>query len=128
VAIAKSSSTSAQACAIAVPQVVVGDCELEDGLIPLVQAAREAIVNAAKHAGVAEVSVYAEVEPEKVTVFVRDRGKGFDPDTVPEDRHGLAGSIRGRMTRHGGAVRLRTAAGEGTEVQLEMPRKTEARA
>ncbi|WP_231642541.1 PspC domain-containing protein [Nocardia sp. NRRL S-836] len=125
----------AQACAeveddfaIVVPQVVVGDCELEDGLIPLVQAAREAIVNAAKHAGVAEVSVYAEVEPEKVTVFVRDRGKGFDPDTVPEDRHGLAGSIRGRMNRHGGAVRLRTAPGEGTEVQLEMPRKTEARA
>ncbi|TWP45233.1 PspC domain-containing protein [Lentzea tibetensis] len=124
----------AQACAeveddfaIAVPQVVVGDCELEDGLFALVQAAREAMVNAAKHAGVSEVSVYAEVEPEKVTVFVRDRGKGFDPDAVPEDRHGLSGSIRGRMDRHGGEVRLRTALGEGTEVQLEMPRKTEAR-
>jgi signal transduction histidine kinase len=113
--------------AIAVSQVVVGDCELEDGMFALVQASKEAVVNAAKHAGVAEVSVYAEVEPDKVTVFVRDRGKGFDPDTVPEDRHGLAGSIRGRMDRHGGQVRLRTAPGEGTEVQLEMPRKTEAR-
>ncbi|WP_352243848.1 PspC domain-containing protein [Lentzea sp. NBRC 105346] len=124
----------AQACAeveddfaIAVPQVVVGDCVLADGLYALVQAAREAMVNAAKHAGVSEVSVYAEVEPDKVTVFVRDRGKGFDPDTVPEDRHGLSGSIRGRMDRHGGEVRLRTALNEGTEVQLEMPRKTEAR-
>ncbi|USX50772.1 PspC domain-containing protein [Lentzea sp. HUAS12] len=113
--------------AIAVSQVVVGDCELEDGMFALVQASKEAMVNAAKHAGVAEVSVYAEVEPEKVTVFVRDRGKGFDPDAVPEDRHGLAGSIRGRMSRHGGEVRLRTAPGEGTEVQLEMPRKQEAR-
>ncbi|MFI6099026.1 PspC domain-containing protein [Lentzea sp. NPDC051213] len=113
--------------AIAVSQVVVGDCELEDGMFALVQATKEAVVNAAKHAGVSEVSVYAEVEPEKVTVFVRDRGKGFDPDAVPEDRHGLAGSIRGRMDRHGGEVRLRTAPGEGTEVQLEMPRKTEAR-
>ncbi|MFD5829818.1 PspC domain-containing protein [Lentzea sp. NPDC060358] len=128
------SSAIAQSCAevedgfaIAVSQVVVGDCELEDGMFALVQASKEAMVNAAKHAGVGEVSVYAEIEPDKVTVFVRDRGKGFDPESVPEDRHGLAGSIRGRMDRHGGAVRLRTAPGEGTEVQLEMPRKTEAR-
>nr|BFF02634.1 ATP-binding protein [Streptoalloteichus tenebrarius] len=108
--------------AIKVQQVVVGDCELDERLVALVHAAREAVVNAAKHAGVGEVSVYAEVEPERVQVYVRDRGKGFDPEAVPEDRHGLADSIRGRMERHGGAVRLRTAPGEGTEVQLEMPR------
>ncbi|MDX8142665.1 PspC domain-containing protein [Lentzea sp. BCCO 10_0061] len=127
VAIAQVCAEVEDGFAIAVSQVVVGDAELEDGMFALVQAAKEAMVNAAKHAGVAEVSVYAEVEPDKVTVFVRDRGKGFDPDAVPDDRHGLAGSIRGRMTRHGGEVRLRTAPGEGTEVQLEMPRKTEAR-
>ncbi|SEP90339.1 phage shock protein C (PspC) family protein [Lentzea xinjiangensis] len=127
VAIAQTCAEVEDAFAIAVSQVVVGDCELEDGMFALVQASKEAVVNAAKHAGVGEVSVYAEVEPDKVTVFVRDRGKGFDPDAVPEDRHGLAGSIRGRMDRHGGEVRLRTAPGEGTEVQLEMPRKTEAR-
>jgi signal transduction histidine kinase len=92
-------------------------------LTALVMAAREAIVNAAKHAGVDEVSVYAEVEPAAVTVFVRDRGKGFDPDVVPADRHGLADSIRGRMERNGGTCRLRTAPGDGTEVQLEMPIK-----
>ncbi|WP_027940920.1 ATP-binding protein [Amycolatopsis taiwanensis] len=107
--------------AISVSQVVVGDAELDEPLTALVQAAREAIVNAAKHAGVEEVSVYAEVEPTSVTVFVRDRGKGFDPETVPQHRHGLADSIRGRMERNGGTVRLRTAPGEGTEVQLEMP-------
>ena len=127
VAIAQTCAEVEDGFAIAVSQVVVGDCELEDGMFALIQASKEAMVNAAKHAGVAEVSVYAEIEPDKVTVFVRDRGKGFDPDTVPEDRHGLAGSIRGRMDRHGGQVRLRTAPGEGTEVQLEMPRKTEAR-
>ncbi|MEA5362141.1 PspC domain-containing protein [Amycolatopsis sp., V23-08] len=109
--------------AISVGQVVVGDAELDESLVALVQAAREAIVNAAKHAGVEEVSVYAEVEPTSVTVFVRDRGKGFDPDVVPGDRHGLADSIRGRMTRHGGTCKLRTAPGEGTEVQLAMPVK-----
>ncbi|MTD56291.1 ATP-binding protein [Amycolatopsis pithecellobii] len=110
--------------AISVSQVVVGDAELDEPLTALVQAAREAIVNAAKHADVEEVSVYTEVEPTSVTVFVRDRGKGFDPDEVSEDRHGLADSIRGRMERNGGTVRLRTAPGDGTEVQLAMPMKT----
>ncbi|MGX7827488.1 ATP-binding protein [Actinokineospora sp. 24-640] len=108
--------------AISVQSVVVGDCQLDDGLLAVVSAAREAMVNAAKHAGVGEVSVYAEVESEQVTVFVRDRGKGFDPDAVPEDRHGLADSIHGRIGRNGGRVRLRTTPGEGTEVELQMPR------
>jgi signal transduction histidine kinase/phage shock protein PspC (stress-responsive transcriptional regulator) len=112
--------------AIQVQQVVVGDCPLDEKLVGLVYAAREAVVNAAKHAGVSEVSVYAEVEPEVVTIFVRDRGKGFDPGAVPTDRHGLADSIRGRMERNGGELRLRTAPGEGTEVQLHMPRASVA--
>ncbi|MFR9804295.1 PspC domain-containing protein [Pseudonocardia sp. RS010] len=113
--------------AVTVNPVIVGDHPLGDSdgdLRALVLAAREAMVNAAKHAGVDEVSVYAEVEAEsertEVHVFVRDRGKGFDPDAVPEDRHGLADSVHGRMGRHGGTVRLRSAAGEGTEVHLEM--------
>jgi signal transduction histidine kinase len=80
------------------------------------------MTNAAKHAGVDEVSVYAECEDGTVSVFVRDRGKGFEPDAVPDDRHGLADSIRARVERHGGTVRLRTALGEGTEVGLTMPR------
>jgi signal transduction histidine kinase len=107
--------------AIDVSPVVVGDRPLDDGLRALVLAAREAMVNAAKHAGVGEVSVYAEVEASEVNVFVRDRGVGFDPDAVPADRHGLADSVHGRMERHGGAVRLRSTPGEGTEVHLSMP-------
>jgi signal transduction histidine kinase/phage shock protein PspC (stress-responsive transcriptional regulator) len=126
-AIALASGEVEDTFAISVQQVVVGDCLLDHNLLAMVQAAREAMVNAAKHAGVAEISVYGEVEPERVNVFVRDRGKGFDPESVPEDRHGLADSIRGRMVRHGGEAKLRTGPGEGTEVHLEMPRKTEAR-
>jgi signal transduction histidine kinase len=122
-AIAAACGEVEDAFAISVSQVVVGDAELDEPLTALVQAAREAMVNAAKHAGIEEVSVYAEVEPTAVTVFVRDRGKGFDPESVSDDRHGLADSIRGRMERNGGTVRLRTAPGEGTELQLEMPVK-----
>ncbi|MBV8541617.1 MAG: PspC domain-containing protein [Pseudonocardiales bacterium] len=109
--------------AVSMQVVVVGDCVLEEPLPALVQASREAMVNAAKHAGITEVSVYAEVEPGQVHVFVRDRGTGFDPAAVAVDRHGLADSIRGRMERHGGTVTLRTAPGEGTEVQLAVARR-----
>ena len=107
--------------AIDVRPVIVGDRPLDDGLRALVLATREAMVNAAKHAKVQEVSVYLEVEEGEVHVFVRDRGVGFDPDAVPPDRHGLADSVHGRMNRHGGTVRLRSTPGEGTEVHLRMP-------
>jgi signal transduction histidine kinase len=97
---------------------------VDDDLRALVLATREAMVNAAKHAGVEEISVYVEAEEDGVHVFVRDRGVGFDPDAVPEDRHGLADSVHARVTRHGGTVRLRSTPGEGTEVHLSMPVST----
>ncbi len=61
---------------------------------------------------------------ETVEVFVRDRGRGFDPDAVPDDRLGLRGSVVGRMERHGGSARVRSAPGEGTEVALTINRRT----
>jgi signal transduction histidine kinase len=110
--------------AVDVRPVVVGDRPLDDDLRALVLAAREAMVNAAKHAEVAEISVYVEVEEDGVHVFVRDRGVGFDPEAVPGDRHGLAESVRAGVTRHGGTVRLRSTVGEGTEVHLSIPAPT----
>ncbi|MGH8989368.1 MAG: PspC domain-containing protein [Acidimicrobiales bacterium] len=106
----------------AVDVVVVGDCPLDDGLRALLEAAREATVNAAKWSGEASVSLFAEVEPEKVSVFVRDRGKGFDLDGVAADRRGIAHSIQARMLRHEGRAVIRTTHGEGTEVELSVPR------
>ena len=107
---------------VQVESVVVGDADVDDRLGALVQATREALVNAAKHAGVDTISLYAEVEPEEVTVFVRDRGAGFDPDQVRDDRHGVRGSIVGRMQRHGGTAAVRSRPGAGTEVELTMGR------
>ena len=104
--------------------VVVGDCDVDDGVNALLQAAREAMVNAAKYAAErAPVSVYAEVGDVDVSVFVRDRGPGFDVDAVPDDRHGLRESIVGRMERHGGRAKVRSS-DAGTEVELVMPRET----
>ncbi|MGW1881078.1 PspC domain-containing protein [Streptomyces sp. NPDC001970] len=106
--------------------VVVGDCPLDEKLSAQMQAAREAMVNAAKYGGEGgPVQVYAEVEGRTVFVSVRDRGPGFDPDAVPEDRMGVRESIIGRMQRNGGTARLRSVPGEGTEVELEMERERE---
>jgi signal transduction histidine kinase/phage shock protein PspC (stress-responsive transcriptional regulator) len=107
--------------------VVVGDCPLDEKLDAQLQAAREAMVNAAKYGGEGgAVQVYAEVEGRSVFMSVRDRGPGFDLDAVPDDRMGVRGSIIGRMQRHGGTARLRTAPEGGTVVELEMERVPEA--
>jgi signal transduction histidine kinase len=107
---------------ITVQVVLVGDCELTEGLRALLDAAREATVNAAKWSGAPQVSLYAEVERQAVMLYVRDRGQGFDPEDVPADRQGITQSIRARMARYGGAVIIRSAPGEGTDVELSMPR------
>lgn len=107
---------------LTVDVVAVGDCDLDEKLRPVVAAAREATTNAAKHAGVPRVDVYAEVTPGAVDVFVRDRGAGFDPEATPEDRLGVRRSIIDRMDRHGGTAEVRSAPGEGTEVRLHLAR------
>jgi signal transduction histidine kinase len=111
---------------VPVEAVTVGDCDLDDRLNALMAAAREATVNAAKWSGASVISLFAEVEPGEVAVVIRDRGKGFDPDAVPADRKGVAESVRGRMSRHGGTATITSAAGEGTKVSLTMPRTVTA--
>jgi signal transduction histidine kinase/phage shock protein PspC (stress-responsive transcriptional regulator) len=107
----------------AVEVVAVGDAPLDDRLGALIQAAKEAMVNAVKYASDAgPVSVYAELEPTQASVFVRDRGPGFDLDAVPQDRLGVRQSIIGRMERHGGRAQITSGPGEGAEVHLTIPR------
>ena len=107
---------------ISVDVVVVGDVPLDEALTATVAAAREGMVNAAKSSGTPSISVFAEVSTKKVEVFVRDRGRGFDVDEVPEDRRGIRDSIVGRMARHGGKGSVRSG-DSGTEVALSMSRK-----
>ncbi|SDI98158.1 phage shock protein C (PspC) family protein [Frankineae bacterium MT45] len=109
------------AYAITVDAVVVGDIGLDENLRALVASAREALQNAAKHAKVTDVSLYAEVEGDSVVVYVRDRGVGFALDQVADDRQGVRGSIIARVERHGGTATIRSAAGDGTEVAIRMP-------
>lgn len=98
------------------------DAPLDDDVAALVQAAREAMVNAARHSGGDRIAVLARATPEDLTIYVRDRGRGFVLDAVPDDRRGIRGSIIARMQRHGGTAAITTAPGDGTEVELRLPR------
>jgi signal transduction histidine kinase len=99
-----------------------GDCPVDERAGAVVLAAREAMANAAKFAGVEEIDVYVEVTDDALAVFVRDRGAGFDRAAVPADRRGLAESIARRLERAGGRATVTAAPGEGTEVELHLPR------
>ena len=90
---------------------------LDAGTEALAGAAGEAMVNAAKHAGVDTVSAMVRIGDGRATVFVRDRGSGFDPAARTEGR-GIAGSIEGRLARVGGRATIDSAPGRGTEVEL----------
>lgn len=111
---------------VPIEAVVVGDVPMDSDVAALVRAAREAMVNAAKHARVDRVDVYAESDGRTASVFVRDRGVGFDPGEVPEDRMGLRGSIVDRVERHRGTAEIRSAPGEGTEVRLSVPIRSDS--
>ena len=107
---------------IPVDVVAVGDAPLDERLRALVAAAGEAITNAALHSGCDHVSVFMEVSDGCVELFVSDQGCGFDPDSVPEGRRGIAESIVGRMRRQGGEAGISTEIGTGTEVHLRVDR------
>lgn len=100
--------------------VIVGDCPYTAALSPLLDAAAEAMSNAAKH-GAPPISVYMETSPGKVQVYVRDHGDGFDVTQLPAGHLGVKESIVGRMNRAGGAARIVSRPGWGTEVQLTQP-------
>ena len=106
---------------VRVELVVVGDCPSDQRVGDLVAAAREAAVNAAKWSGADQFSIYGEVEPQEISVYVRDTGVGFDPDAVGPDRQGLTYSIHERISQVGGSSVVRSTPGEGTEVALTLP-------
>ncbi|WP_019194019.1 ATP-binding protein [Corynebacterium timonense] len=120
-ALAKAAGEVEDLHAVTIRPVTVGDDAAFTGATePVVLAAREAMVNAAKHAGVDRVDVYAENLGGELAVYVRDRGAGFDPAAVAADRHGVRDSIVARMERAGGTATVHSEPGEGTEVVLSL--------
>ena len=107
---------------VPVESVIVGDAQIDGAVGALVAAAREALVNAARHSGARSVSLFVEVESETITAFIRDQGVGFQRAAVALDRRGIVDSIEGRIGRSGGEASISSTEGRGTEVRLMVPR------
>jgi len=103
--------------------VTVGDAQLDERCEATLAATREALINATRHAPGAPVSVFLRADAGQVQIFVHDRGPGFDPAGVGQDRHGISDSIIARMQRHGGHAEIRSSPGNGCEVILTLPRE-----
>ena len=101
--------------------VQTGNARCDATTDALVAALKETLTNVAKHAHVEAVSVFVEASATAVTVYVRDRGVGFDVAAIPPDRRGLSESIIARVRRHGGSVEVVSAPGNGTEITLTVP-------
>lgn len=107
---------------VTVDTVVVGDAPVTENVGALLLACQEAAINAARHSGSPRVSIYVEADSDGITAYVRDQGAGFDVNAVPADRRGIAQSVIGRMRRHGGSATVTSQPGQGTEVQIQLPR------
>jgi signal transduction histidine kinase len=108
---------------VTVEMATVGTCRLDGPARAVIGAVREALTNAAKHAEVRHVSVFAEITEEDLHALVRDRGRGFDPALCHgTDRRGITDSIERRIRAHGGSAVVRSAPGAGTEVEVHIPR------
>lgn len=105
---------------IRIDTVMVGDAPWGPEVEATVLAAREAMLNAVRHAGVGEISVYGQAGAGAITVFVRDRGSGFDMGSAEPGHRGIAESILGRLQSVGGVADITSTPGAGTEVRLEV--------
>lgn len=104
---------------VEVSAVIRTEVEVDDTVRTLVDASREAMTNAAKYSGVPRIDVYAAMYDGMLTIYVRDEGSGFDPDSVVYG-HGVRHSIIERVEDAGGTAELSSAPGQGTEVALSV--------
>lgn len=104
---------------VTINEVIRSDAEITPSLEIALGAAREAMVNAAKHSGAHQVDLYSEIEDGIASIHVRDRGCGFFFDTSSSSGVGL--SISTEITEAGGRFSLKSAPSQGTQVSIVIP-------
>jgi signal transduction histidine kinase len=103
---------------VEIDAVVRSDAQLTEELEILVDASREAMVNAAKHSNDSKVELYSEIVDNTLSVYIRDRGAGFDTNAIDYTR-GIGRHI-GKVEAAGGDAAVLSRPGEGTEVTFTM--------
>lgn len=86
----------------------------------LLLAVKEAISNAAKHSGANELMLRIHRQGEGVRVLVEDDGNGFDIAQADATRNGLMNMAQ-RMAEVGGKFSVKTAPGQGCEIEFSLP-------
>jgi signal transduction histidine kinase/ligand-binding sensor domain-containing protein len=83
----------------------------------------EALANAFRHAGASAVETVLEYGRDHFRLLVRDDGQGIDPEVLRAGREGHFGlsGLRERASKIGAHLKVRTAAGAGTEIDLLVP-------
>ena len=104
---------------VEVESVIRDDPETSAPLEAAIHATKEALVNAAKHSGSNRIDVYSEASPTQMTIYVRDRGRGFD-ESARKTGGGFDNSLLSRVREAGGSVSVVSSPGQGTEVTITM--------
>jgi ligand-binding sensor domain-containing protein/signal transduction histidine kinase len=89
----------------------------------LVCIGQEAVSNAIRHAEASHIMIHLEYESEALTLSIRDDGRGFQDSYHAAAVNGHFGIpvMEERARKLGGALRLQTSAGGGTEVTVKVP-------
>ncbi|MFY0523242.1 sensor histidine kinase [Archangium gephyra] len=91
-----------------------------DAQLALFRILQECLSNAVKHAQPRQVQVKLDYDLDRVHLFVRDDGKGFDPKQTPRGHYGLL-NMRERAMKLGGTLIVDSAPGNGTRVSFSLP-------
>lgn len=86
----------------------------------LYRVAQEAINNACTHAQARHLYVHLVTTPERVSLTIEDDGCGFEQSAIGQDRCGILG-MNERVRLLGGELRIESAPGEGTTIEVDVP-------
>ena len=104
-----------------------GDLPAGDAM-EILQVAREALSNIARHANASAARLELRSSDDDVELRITDDGDGFEPSVAPPPgHHGLA-NMRDRAAALGADLSVESAAGSGTTVRLRVPLGTTSRA
>jgi signal transduction histidine kinase len=89
----------------------------------VLRVALEAVTNALKHAAPTRIEIQLDFEPDRVTLSVRDDGRGFDDQRLPPPSSGHFGlfGMRERADKLQGELTIKSTVGQGTEIRLIVP-------